>query len=81
MVMTYSIHYNSKVKDQPGKVANPARCQQLSRENVFSLSPFAPPEKLVSRQPAHRHTQADTYGILSDFRDGVHLFEKKSERI
>ena len=59
MVITYS-----KGKDQPGKVANPAR-GQLNRENVFSLSAFAP-ENLVSRdgfgspvprQPAHLHTQ------------------------
>ena len=35
-------------KDQPGKVANPAR-GQLNRENsCISLSPFAP-ENLVSR--------------------------------
>ena len=47
-------------KDQPGKVANPAR-GQVNKENEFSLSPFAP-ENLVSRdgfgspvprQPAH----------------------------
>ena len=42
MVITYS-----KGKGQPGKVANPA-CGQLSRENDFPLSPFAP-ENLVSR--------------------------------
>ena len=43
MVITYS-----KGKDQPGKVANPAR-GQLNREKVIvSLSPFAP-ENLVSR--------------------------------
>ena len=61
MVITYS-----KGKDQPGKVANPAR-GQLNRENDFSLSPFAP-EHLVSQdgfgspapcQPAHLHTQAE----------------------
>ena len=33
-VITYS-----KGKDQPGKVANPAR-GKLNKENVFSLSPF-----------------------------------------
>ena len=38
---------DSKVKDQPGKVANLAR-GQLDREIVFSLSPIAP-ETLVSR--------------------------------
>ena len=36
MVITYR-----KGKDQPGKVANPAR-GELNRENVFSLSSFAP---------------------------------------
>ena len=56
MVITYS-----KGKDQPGKVANPARGQL----NIsFSQSPFAP-ESLVSRdgfgspvphQLAHLHT-------------------------
>ena len=58
MVITYSNNM-----DQPGKVANPARCQ-LNRENDISLSPFAP-ENLVSRdgfgspvphQPAHLYT-------------------------
>ena len=54
MVITYN-----KGKDQPGKVANPAR-GQLNREMDFSV-PFAP-KNLVSRdgfgspvlrQPAH----------------------------
>ena len=53
--------------DQPGKVANPARCQ-LNRENNIPLSPCVP-ENLVSRdgfsravprQPAHLHTQAES---------------------
>ena len=43
MVITYS-----KGKDQPGKVANPAR-GQLNRQMNFPLSPFAQ-ENLVSRQ-------------------------------
>ena len=56
----------SKSKDQPDKVANPAR-GQLNRENI-ALSPFAP-ENLVSRdefdspfprQPAHLRTQAQS---------------------
>ena len=42
MVITYS-----KGKDQPRKVANPAR-GQLNRENDFSLYPFKH-ENLVSR--------------------------------
>ena len=78
MVITHS-----KGKDQPGKVANPAR-GQLNREMIFSLSTLAP-ENLVSRdgfgrpvprQPAHLHTQAKSgaYGIHPEFRGGVHLF-------
>ena len=77
-VITYS-----KGKDQPGKVANPAR-GQLNICFCFSLSPFAP-ENLVSRdesgspvprQPAHFNTQAEsiTYGIPPEFRGGVYLF-------
>ena len=61
---------NSKSKDQPGKVANPAR-GQLNRKMNFSLFPFAP-ENLVSRdrfgspvprQPAHLNTQAESVYI------------------
>ena len=40
-------HTYSKGMDQPGKVANPAR-GQLNSENDISLSAFAP-ENLVSR--------------------------------
>ena len=66
-------HIYSKSMDQPGKVANPAR-GQLNRENVFSLSAFAP-ENLVSRdgfgspvprQPAHLHPQAGSGAYLRD---------------
>ena len=62
MTITYS-----KSKDQPGKVANPAR-GELNMEMDTSLSPFAP-ENLVSRdefgspvprQPAHLHTSAES---------------------
>ena len=79
MVITYS-----KGKDQPGKVANPAR-GQLNREMDISLSPFAP-ENLVSRhgfgspvprQPAHSILRLNlvlTYGITPEFHGGVHLF-------
>ena len=78
MVITYS-----KSKDQPGKVANPAR-GQLNRENDIPLSPFAP-EKLVSRDGFGRPASACsfsmrrlnlvlTYGTPPDFRGGVHLF-------
>ena len=34
MYVSMAITYNSKGKDQPGKVANPAR-GQLNRENEF----------------------------------------------
>ena len=43
-------------------------------ENLVSRDGFGSP---VPRQPAHLHTQAEsgayTYGIPSEFRDGVHL--------
>ena len=79
MVITYS-----KGKDQPGKVASPAR-GQLNSEHIFALSPFAP-ENLVSRdgvgspvprQSAHLHTQDESGAYLRDspeFGGGVHLF-------
>ena len=60
--------------DQPGKVANPAR-GQLNRENNIPLSPCVP-ENLVSRdgfsrpvqrQPAHLHTQAESWCLLTGF--------------
>ena len=61
MVITES-YYISKSKDQPGKVANPAR-GQLNKENEFFPVPvhsrdgFGSP---VPRQPAHLHTQAES---------------------
>ena len=64
---------NSKIMDQPGKVANPAR-GQLNRENTIPLSAFVP-ENLVSRdgfgspvprQPAHLHAQAESGAYLRD---------------
>ena len=80
MVITYS-----KGKDQPRKVANPAR-GQLNTENVFfSLSPFAP-ENLASRDGFGSPVRVSllifiltlnpvlTNGIPRDFRGGVHLF-------
>ena len=68
---------DSKGKDQPGKVANPARGQlnrgnELLEEMNYFLSPFAP-ENLVSRdgfgcpvprQPAHLHTPAESGAYL-----------------
>ena len=70
MVITYS-----KSKDQPGKVANPAR-GQLNKEMNNSLSPFAPMNLVsrdgfgspVPRQPAHLHTQVESGAhLLLDF--------------
>ena len=67
-------HTYSKSMDQPGKVANPARCQ-LNREKNIPLSAFVP-ENLVSRdgfgssvprQPAHLHTQAEIWCLLTRF--------------
>ena len=70
--------------DQPGKVANPAR-GQLNRENNIPLSPCVP-ENLVSRDGFSRPSRVSlliisilrlnlvlTYGILPEFRGGVHL--------
>ena len=59
--------------DQPGKVANPARVQ-LNRENNIPLSPCVPENlvsrdgfsRLVPRQPAHLHTQAESGAYLRD---------------
>ena len=60
--------------DQPSKVANPAR-GQLNRENEYSLyqSPYVPENlvprdgfsRLVPRQPAHLHTQAESWCLLT----------------
>ena len=60
--------------DQPGKAANPAR-GQLNREKNIPLSLCGVPENLVSRdgfsrlvprQPAHLHTQAESGAYLRD---------------
>ena len=65
---------NSKSKNQPGKVANPAR-GQLKRENEYFPVPVLP-ENLVSldefgrpvaRQLAHLYTQAESGAYLRDF--------------
>ena len=59
--------------DQPGEVANPAR-GQLNSENNIPLSPCVP-ENLVSRdgfshpvprQPAHLHSQAESGAYFRD---------------
>ena len=66
-------HTYSKIMDQPGKVANPAR-GQLNRNNDISSSAFARKNlvsrdgfgSLVPRQPAHLHTQAESGAYLRD---------------
>ena len=59
--------------DQPGKVANPAR-GQLNRKINIPLSPYVPENlvsrdrfsRLVPRQPARLHTQAESGAYLRD---------------
>ena len=69
--------------DQPGKVANPARGQQLNRENE-PLSPCVPENLLLRDGFSHpvprsllisifRLNLVLTYGIPPEFRGGVHL--------
>ena len=76
-------HQISQEKDQPRKVAEPAR-GQLNRENE-SMSPFAP-KNLVSQHGSVVPSRVSlfisilrlnlvlTYGIPPDFRGGVHFF-------
>ena len=70
----------SKSKDQPGKVANPAR-GQLDRENEYFLVPGRASEFGLARrfQPSRsasacRLNLVLTNGIPPEFRGGVHLF-------
>ena len=71
----------SKSEDQPGKVANPAR-GQLNRENeLFPVPEFGRARQLWQPRPASacsspysRLNLVLTYGILPEFRGGVHLF-------
>ena len=77
-------HTYSKGKDQPGKVANPAR-GQLNRENEYFPVPFAPknwsretgsagPSRVSLLISILRLNVVLTYGTPPDFRGGVHLF-------
>ena len=80
MVITYS-----KEKDQPGKVANPAR-GQLNRENEcfpvpVRASEFGLARRVRQSRPASacsfsilRLNLVLTYGIPPESRGGVHLF-------
>ena len=80
MVITYS-----KSKDQPGKVANPAR-SHLDRENEYSPVPvraweFGLARRVRRSRPASacsffilRLNLVLTHGIPPDFRGGVHYF-------
>ena len=66
-------HTYSKSKDQPGKVANPARGQltmeneyfpvRVRAENLVSRDGFGSP---VPRQPAPLHTQAESGAYLRE---------------
>ena len=79
MIITYS-----KGKDQPGKVANPAR-GQLNRENVFFPCPrsrlriwsreaaSAVPSRVSLLISILKLSLVLTYGIPPEFRGGVHL--------
>ena len=79
------ITYSKRNKDQPGKVANPAR-GQLNRENEYLFVPVAR-LSIWSRETGSavssrvsllistlRLNVMLTNGILPDFRGGVHLF-------
>ena len=80
MAITYS-----KGKEQPGKVANPAR-GQLNRENEYFPVPVRAGEfgllrRVRSSRPASaclfsllRLSRVLTYEIAPDFSAGVHLF-------
>ena len=77
----------SKGKDQPGKVANPAR-GQLDRENDFFACPrsrlriwsretgLVAPSRVSLLISILKLILVLTYGILPEFRGGVHLFIK-----
>ena len=72
-------HTYSKGKDQPGKVANPAR-GQLKRENqcfpvrVRSRLRIWSPFRVSLLISILRRNLVLTYGIPPEFRGGVHLF-------
>ena len=73
MVTTYS-----KGKDQPGKVANPAR-GQLNRENerlrIWSRETgSAVPSRVSLLISILGPNLVFTYGIPPEFRGGVHVF-------
>ena len=74
MVITYS-----KSKDQPGKVANPAR-GQLNRENRSRLRTWsretgsAVSSRVSLLISILRLTLVLTYGIPPDFRGGVSIY-------
>ena len=89
MVITYS-----KGKDQPGKVANPARGQLAEQgkrifpytrsrlRTWFRETGSAVPSRVRLLISILRLNLVLTYGIPPEFRGGVHLFFKeKSERI
>ena len=81
----YMVITSSKRKEQPGKVANPAR-GQLNRENEYSpvlvrAREFGLARRVQPSRPASaclfsilRLNLDLTHGIPPDFRGGVHLF-------
>ena len=87
MVITYS-----KSKDQPGKVANPAR-GQLNREKYYFPVPrsrlrvwsrgtgSAVPPRVSLLISILRLNMVLTYGIPPDFRGGVHFIYSIEERL
>ena len=79
-------HTYRKRKDQPGKVANPAR-GQLNKENEYFPLRVPSHLRIWSRETGSavpprvsllisilRLNMVLTYGISLEFRDGVHLF-------
>ena len=79
MNILYGYTYNSKSKDQPGKIANPAR-GQLNRKMNISLSAYgsretgsAVPSRVSLLISILRLDLVLTYGIPPEFRGGVHL--------
>ena len=82
--------YN-KSKDQPGKVANPAR-GQLNRENEYFPVPSsrlriwscetvsAVPSRVTLLISIPRLNLVHTYGIYPEIRCGVHLYFETAKR-
>ena len=85
-VVVYIVITYSKGKDQPGKVANPARGQLLAEQGKLFLSCLRSRLRIWSRETGsavpsrvslpisiHRLNVVLTYGISPEFRGGVHI--------